>query len=147
MGMGESLGQTLASWMLLHGGLVMLAGFASGAPLGAAILGERAPHLVNGWRVAHSGLSVGGAAILAVGLALPHLDVGDALLRGIAWSFIASGWGFTLVLPYGAWVGQRGLSNAPPTSNRVVFAGNAVGAGGSLLGGALFVVAAWQNLH
>jgi hypothetical protein len=84
--------------------------------------------------------------IIAVGLALPHLGVGDGLLHGIAWCFIASGWGFTLVLPYGAFVGQRGLSNAGPASNRVVFLGNMVGAVGSLIGALLFVVAAWQNL-
>ncbi len=140
------MGESLSNWMLLHGGLVLLAGFASGAPLGGAILGERAPNLINGWRVAHSGLSLGGVAIIAVGLALPQLDVSDALLRGTAWCFIASGWGFTLVLPYGAYVAQRGLSNAGPLSNRVVFLGNLVGAVGSIVGGALFVVAASQNL-
>ena len=140
------MGETLSGWMLLHGGLVLLAGFASGAPLGGAILGDETASRVNGWRVAHSGLSVGGAAMIAVGLALPALDVGDTLLRGIAYAFIASGWGFALVLPYGAFVGQRGLSSSGPASNRFVFAGNLIGAGGSLIGGSLFVIAAWQNL-
>jgi hypothetical protein len=140
------MGETLSSWMFLHGGLVLLVGFATGAPLGGAILADQAANRINGWRVAHSGLSVGGVAIIAVGLALPHLGVGDGLLHGIAWCFIASGWGFTLVLPYGAFVGQRGLSNAGPASNRVVFLGNMVGAVGSLIGALLFVVAAWQNL-
>ena len=138
--------ESLASWMLLNGAIVLLAGFASGAPFGSAILGGRSEDTVRGWRVAHSGLAVGGTAIIAVALALPSLAVGDALARAIAWSFIASGWGFTLVLPYGAFVGQRGLSNTGPASNRFVFAGNMVGAIGSLVGGALLVYAAARNL-
>jgi len=89
--------------LLLSGSMVLLAGLLSGAPMGRAIVRNMGEDTVRGWRVAHSGLTMGGIMIIAVALALPVLALSPMLAAIAAWSFVISSVGFTIGLPLGAW--------------------------------------------
>src|SRR4051812_424474 len=47
--------------LLFHGAVVLLIGFACGAPMGRSIVRGRPEAVVRAWRVAHSSLVAGGA--------------------------------------------------------------------------------------
>lgn len=124
----------LAIHLTLHGAIVLLIGLLSGIPYGIAINQKKPEDIVRGWRVAHSGLSMGGTTMIAFSAVISNLEL-DALFSAIlVWSSVVSGYGFSLALPYGAWVGHRGLANDGTVQNRVVYIGNMMGAIGSLIG-------------
>jgi hypothetical protein len=125
--------------LILHGGIVLLVGLLSGAGLGSAINRGKSEATVRAWRVAHSGIVLGGVMLLALGPVMPHLRLGAAALTALVWSWVASSYAFAIVLPLGAHYGYRGLSGGPPFMNRVVYAGNIIGAAGSLVGTLLLV--------
>ena len=125
--------------LILHGSIVLLVGFLSGAGLGSAVVKGKSEATMRAWRVAHSGIVMGGVLLLALGPVVPHLRIGASALALLVWSFVASAYAFAVVLPVGAHYGYRGLSPAPPFLNRVVYAGNMIGAAGSLVGALLLV--------
>jgi hypothetical protein len=132
--------------LLLNGALVLLAGLLAGAPMGAAINRKRAESVIRGWRVAHSGLTMGGIMLLAVALVVPHLVLSNVLVYLLVGAFVVSAYGFVVALPLGAWKGHRGLKSEPPGVNSIVYAGNLAGAYGSLLGTLILIYGAWRSL-
>jgi hypothetical protein len=125
--------------LILHGGIVLLVGLLSGAGFGSAISRGQSEATVRAWRVAHPGIVMGGVLLLALGPVVPHLRLSAAALTALVWSFVSSSYAFAIALPLGAHYGYRGLSGAPPLLNRVVYAGNIIGAAGSLIGTLLLV--------
>ena len=88
---------------------------------------------------------------------IPALMIAIAAVQGsfktsslMAWSmtyaFVVSGYAFCISLPLAAVVGHRGLSNEGPPAARAVYAGNLVGAWGSMIGALLLVHAAFVSL-
>jgi hypothetical protein len=132
--------------LILHGGIVLLVGLLSGAGFGSAVVRGRSEAAVRAWRVAHSGIVMGGVLLLALAPVVPHLRLGAPALALLVWSFVVSAYAFAVVLPLGAHYGQRGLSSGPPILNQLVYAGNIVGAAGSLVGALLLVWGAWAAL-
>lgn len=102
--------------------------------------------VVRGWRVAHSGLSTGGTTMIAFAAAINLLDANAIALSILVWSSIISGYGFCLVLPYGAWVGHRGLSVGKTIKNQIVYLGNIVGAIGSLISTLALIFSCLQSM-
>ena len=123
----------LSLQLLFHGAIVILVGQLSGIPYGSAIKRKKDEEVVRGWRVAHSGLSMGGTTMIAFAGAITLLDINTIALSILVWSSVISGYGFCLALPYGAWVGHRGLSVGKTIENKIVYLGNMVGATGSLI--------------
>ena len=76
---------------------------------------------------------MGGTTMIAIAAALNLLDINTVALSILVLSSIISGYGFCVALPYGAWVGHRGLSVGKTIENKIVYAGNMVGATGSLV--------------
>lgn len=130
--------------LLLTGSIVLLAGLLSGTPMGRAILKKQGDDAVRGWRVAHTGLTMGGVMILTIALALPKLALDTTLTSIATWGFVISSIGFTIGLPLGAWQGHRGLRSNPRGINTIVYLGNVVGAWGSLVGTILMIYGAWN---
>jgi hypothetical protein len=130
--------------LLLTGSVVLLSGLLSGAPMGRAIVRKLGDDVVRGWRVAHTGLTMGGIMILTVALALPVLALSPILTSVATWAFVISSVGFTIGLPIGAWKGQRGLRSKPQGMNTIVYLGNMLGAWGSLVGTVLMIFGAWN---
>ncbi|HYW18937.1 MAG TPA: hypothetical protein VE956_06390 [Nodularia sp. (in: cyanobacteria)] len=125
---------SLAIQLTLHGAIVILVGLLAGIPYGVAINKKQDENVIRAWRVAHSGLSMGGTTMIAVSAVLSNLQLDLIFTSALVWSFVVSGYEFCVALPYGAWVGYRGLTLEEPKQNQVVYAGNMVGAIGSLIG-------------
>ncbi len=133
--------------LLLHGSIVLLVGLLSGAGFAEAITGAQGEHAERAWRVAHTGLSLGGALFIAIAMALPTLVLSERVVSLLTWSLVASGYGFAVALPFGAAIGMRGLEPVGPASNLVVFIGNTIGSFGSLVGVLLFAWGALRSLR
>jgi hypothetical protein len=134
-------------WLLFHAIIVLLVGLLSGIPYGIAINQKKSEHIVSAWRLAHGSLTLGATMMFAVSAVLTHLVVGVTIKWLIVTAFVASGYSFCLALPIAAWVGQRGLSWLRPTSNRIVYLGNSIGAWSSLGGTLVLLYAAYETLR
>jgi hypothetical protein len=132
--------------LILHGSMILLVGLLSGVGFGSAIVRGKSEAAVRGWRVAHSGLVIGGVLLLALALVVPQLRLSASALALLVWAFVASSYAFAVALPVGAHYGHRGLSSAPPFLNRVVYAGNIIGAAGSLVGTLILLWGAYAAL-
>jgi hypothetical protein len=132
--------------LILHGGIILLVGLLSGAGFGSAIVRGKAEATVRAWRVAHSGLVMGGVLLLALALVVPQLRLRGSVLALLVWMFVASSYGFAVALPVAAHYGHRGLTSDPPFLNRVVYAGNIIGAAGSLVGTLILLWGAYAAL-
>src|SRR5258706_5060804 len=118
--------------LILHGGIILLAGLLSGIPFGRAIVRGKSEAVVRAWRIAHSGLTMGGILLLVVALIMPQLQLSASARAILVWAFVASGYGFAIALPLGAHYGHRGLTSDPPFLNQFVYSGNMIGVAGSL---------------
>jgi hypothetical protein len=135
-----------ARHLLLHAVIVYLVGLLAGLPYGAAINRGDSEERIRAWRLAHGSLVVGATMMVAIAAVLSQLSVGPLARWLIAGSSIASGYGFAVALPVGAWVGQRGLTASGPLSNRFVFAGNSLGVLASLLSAVVLLYACMRSL-
>jgi hypothetical protein len=136
----------LAIQLTLHGAIVLLFGLLSGIPYGIAINRKQDEDKVRGWRVAHSGLSMGGTTIIAISAVISNLQLEPLFASILVWSLVVSGYGFSIALPYGAWVGHRGLSIQGTIANKFVYAGNMFGAIGSLIGTLVLIFGCLKTL-
>lgn len=137
---------SLAIQLLLHGAIVLLVGLLTGIPYGFAITRKKDDNVVRAWRVAHSGLSMGGTTMIAISAVLSNLKLDLIGGSTLVWAFVVSGYGFCIALPYGAWVGHRGLSVEGSAQNKVVYAGNIVGAIGSVIGTMALILGCLKTL-
>ena len=87
-----------------------------------------------------------GTTMIAISAVLSNLKLDPIFGLTLVWSFVLSGYGFCIALPYGAWVGHRGLSIEGPSQNKVVYAGNMVGAIGSLIGTLILILGCLNTL-
>src|SRR5258705_11224117 len=97
--------------LILHGAVVLLIGFACGAPMGRSIVRGRPEAVVRAWRVAHSSLVAGGVMLLAGAGVTAHLKLAGCGLSLMPMSFIASSFTFALALPL---VGHAGFIGPEP---------------------------------
>ena len=107
--------------MICHGMLVILVAMLAGFMLMFNLIGgiEVWPGVIidipmygseAGWVRAHSGGVSNGLLVLAVGLALPQLNLGATARAWTAWGFIYIAWSFTAFYWFGNASSNRGLS-------------------------------------
>jgi len=135
-----------AKQLVLHGAVILLIGFACGAPMGRSIVRGRPEATVRAWRVAHSSLVAGGIMSLAIACVVTYLQLSDWALSLLAVAFIGSSYAFAVALPLGAHFGFRGLTNEPPLLNRIVYVGNILGVVGFFVGALVLVWGAYAGL-
>ncbi len=82
-----------AKYLLLHGGIILLAGLLCGIPLGRAIVRGSPDGSIRAWRVAHSGLSMGAVLLVAVAGVVSLVELSPMWNWVLVWSFVASGYG------------------------------------------------------
>ena len=123
----------LSLQLSFHGAIVLLIGLLSGIPYGSAINQNQSECVIRAWRVAHSGLAMGGTTMIAIAAVINQLEMNAIVLNILVWSSVVSGYGFCLALPYGAWTGHRGLAVGKTVKSNVVYLGNIVGVWGSLI--------------
>ena len=133
--------------LLFHGAIVLIIGQLSGIPYGSAITKKKSEEVVRAWRVAHSGLSMGGTTMIAIAAAIGQLNVNAIALNILVWSSVLSGYGFCLALPYGAWVGDRGLAVGKTVNSNIVYLGNLIGATFSLVSTLALVFCCLQSMN
>jgi len=135
-----------ARQLTFHGAVVLLFGLLCGGPYARAINRGAPPHIVQAWRMAHASLPMGATLMIALSAVLSHFAATPAVKWTIAVSLAVSSYAFCLSLPLGATVGHRGLSSGGPLSARLVYAGNMLGAGASLVGAVALVYASLVSL-
>lgn len=98
------LAAMLAGWMLIFsliGGLEIWPGTIITIPVWGT--GE-------GWVRAHTGGVTNGLLLVAVGLALPKLNLSEAMQKFMAWGLLYVAWSFTFFYWVGNAAGNRGLT-------------------------------------
>ena len=135
-----------ARHLAFHGAIVLLVGLACGAPYGRAVNRSATANVVHSWRVAHAALPIGAVLMFSVAALLSSFAVSSTIKWFIAVALIISSYAFCLSLPLAAVVGHRGLSATGPTSAKLVFAGNLVGAWAAVVATLVFIYAAFVSL-
>jgi hypothetical protein len=135
-----------ARHLVFHGSVVLLFGLLLGGPYARAIQRGAPAHIINSWRVAHLSLPIGATLMFAVAALLSSLNVSALVTWVIALALIVSAYGFCVSTPLAALTGQRGLSSEGPGMGKLVYLGNIVGAVASVVGAAVFMVAAFLSL-
>ena len=92
----------LTKQLIFHGGVILVVGLLCGAPLGSAVVRGKPEETIRARRVAHSSLVMGGILLLALAGIVAQLQLSAWALGLMVWSFVASGYGFAVVLPLGA---------------------------------------------
>ena len=136
----------LSLQLSFHGAIVLLIGLLSGIPYGSAINQNQSECVIRAWRVAHSGLAMGGTTMIAIAAVINQLEMNAIVLNILVWSSVVSGYGFCLALPYGAWIGHRGLAVGKTIESNVVYLGNIVGAWGSLVSASTLIFGCLQSM-
>ena len=132
--------------LVFHGAVVLLVGLLFGAPYGRAVNRNAPEHIVHSWRVAHLSIPIGAALMFGIGAILSQMHSSASLKWVVALSLIVSSYAFCFSLPLAAIVGHRGLSSRGPTSAKLVYVGNMVGAVSSLVAAAALLCAAYESL-
>lgn len=132
--------------LVFHGAVVLLVGLLCGAPYGRAVNQHAPAHIVHSWRVAHLSIPLGAALMFAIAAILSNLRGGASLKWAVTIFLIVSSYSFCLSLPLAAVVGHRGLSSRGPTSAKLVYAGNMVGAVSSLMAAVTLAYVAYLSL-
>ncbi len=81
-------------YVIFHGAIIILIGLFSGLIYWQAIIRNKKPEVIRGWRIAHVFLVIEGMFVVIVGLCIPHLALSDLAVRLLAWIIISSGYGF-----------------------------------------------------
>ena len=117
-----------------------------GAPYAKAIKSGASAQVVNSWRVAHQSLCLGAILMFSVAAILPVLSAPLIMKWLIASTLITSGYAFTIATPLAAITQDRGLVSGSQGWARLVYWGNIIGAGTSLVAASSLVVAAAMSL-
>jgi hypothetical protein len=135
-----------ARQLAFHGAIVLLIGLLCGGPYARAINKGSPAHIVHAWRVAHASLPIGAILMIAVSAVLSSFATASAVKWLITVSLAVSAYAFCVALPLAATVGHRGLSSEGPMSAKLVYAGNMLGAGASLVAAVALVYASLVSL-
>ena len=120
--------------LLFHGALVLVVGLLAGVPYGLSMRRGRPERIERAWRVAHSGLTMGGVLLISTSAVLALVAAESSVERIVAYALVASGYGFCVSLPYAAWGGHDSVFWPSRTAaSWIISIGNIIGAGGSLL--------------
>ncbi len=94
----------------LHGLLILMIGQLGGFPFAKAI--KRKDGSEVAWRVVHSGSSMAGIMLIAIGGLINRLSVSPLINSIILWGIVASTYLFIIGMIIAAVSSQRGIGNA-----------------------------------
>ncbi|PFH07741.1 hypothetical protein BCF11_0079 [Collimonas sp. PA-H2] len=132
--------------LVFHAAVVLLIGLLYGAPYAKAIKRGAAAQIVNSWRVAHLSIPLGATLMFAIAAVLPSFTVSAGFKWSIVGALLLSSYAFCLATPLAVITSDRGLASGAKGLARLVYLGNMVGAGSSLLAAALLVCAGFISL-
>lgn len=143
---GLKLMEISARHLVFHATVVLLIGLLYGAPYARAIKRNLPAHVVHSWRVAHQSIPLGAALMFAVAGILTSFAVGPVFKWAIVGSLIVSSYAFCVSTPLAAITENRGLQRGSQGLAGLVYWGNMVGAGTSLLAATLLAVAGFLSI-
>lgn len=135
-----------ARHLAFHASVVLSAGLLYGMPYAKSIKQGASAQVINSWRVAHLSIPIGATLMFAIAALLPSFAVGAIVKWGIVGSLLVSSYAFCIATPLAAITGNRGLAGGGTGLARLVYLGNIVGAGSSLIAAALLVFASFVSL-
>ena len=135
-----------ARHLAFHASVVLFVGLLYGMPYAKSIKQGAPAQVINSWRVAHLSIPIGATLMFAVAALLPSFAVGAVVKWGIVGSLLVSSYAFCIATPLAAVTGNRGLAAGGNGLARLVYLGNLVGAGSSLIAAALLVFAGFVSL-
>lgn len=138
--------EPVARHLIFHAAIVLIIGLLCGMPYGRAINRKAAESVVHAWRVAHLALPIGAILMLAIAAVLTPFAVTDLVKWTIAASLIISSYAFCCSLLLAPLVGHRGLSSKGPFAAKLVYLGNMLGAGSSMIAAVVLLYAAYVSL-
>jgi len=138
--------EPVARHLIFHAAIVLIIGLLCGMPYGRAINRKASEPIVHAWRVAHLALPIGAILMLAIAAVLTPLAVADLVKWIIALSLIVSSYSFCFSLVLAPLVGHRGLSSKGPFAAKLVYLGNMLGAGSSMVAAVVLLYAAYVSL-
>jgi hypothetical protein len=138
--------QASSRHLIFHGAIVLLFGLVLGAPYARAIKRNATQQVINSWRVAHQSLPIGAVLMFSIAALLPYLNISVQVAWAIAITLIISSYAFCISTPLAAITRDRGLTSGAVGFARFVYLGNIVGALSSLVGAAMFLIAAFVSL-
>ena len=107
---------TFYLYYFLHGLIVLLVGMLGGFPFASAI--KRKNGKETAWRVVHSGSSVAGVMLIAIGVVVHFFTINPLLNCIIFWGIITSTYGFVVSMILAAITGERGIGNNDKEKNK-----------------------------
>lgn len=132
--------------LIFHASIILLTGLLYGAPYARVIKRGAPAQVVNSWRVAHLSIPLGATLMFAIAAVLPSLAVSAVFKWGIVVALLLSSYAFCIATPLAAITRDRGLAIGGTGWARLVYLGNMVGAGASLLAAVLLVGASFVSL-
>lgn len=114
--------------LAFHASVVLLFGVLLGAPYAKAINRPASAQVINSWRVAHQSLPIAASLMFAVAAVLPLHLASQGVNWFIAGTLILSAYAFCVSMPLAAMTGHRGLTTDGKGLQKLVLAGNVIGA-------------------
>ena len=111
-----------ASFLVMHGLIVVLLGLLVGFPYASAVTGGWGAEAERAWLMAHLEGVLNGLLVIALGVAAPHLKLSGAQARWLRLGALAAGYGNIAAATLGAASGARGLVPGGPLANWTVYA-------------------------
>ena len=131
--------------LVFHAAVVLLFGLMLGAPYARAIQRGASAQVVHSWRVPLLSSKNSTPLMLATAAVLGSLQVTESVRSMVVWPMVVSAYAFCVATPLAALTGDRGLQRSEGWG-QVVYAGNMLGAAGSVLSAAVFLGAAAVSL-
>lgn len=132
-------------YYFLNGLIILMVGLLGGFPFAKVI--KRQPEKVVAWRVVHSGGSMGGVMLIAIGAIVQRVLMSPLTSHLIFWGFIISTYALVAAMVVAAFTGERGVGDRKEKSTvwKVVYYAYGLGAILSIFAtGGLILVCIWQ---
>ena len=129
----------LRLFMVKHGAIVALLGALSGLAYTFVITGDL-PGSMQAWHLAHLQGVLTGILVIAASSFITHLPLSLKSRYVVAYSFVITGYCYSIGPLFGAVFGVRGIEPVMPASNLIMYLSN-------LIAGILVVVSLVLTIH
>lgn len=119
------MNQSHRLFMIKHGAVVAFLGALSGLAYTFVITGD-IPGSIRAWHLAHLQGVMTGMLILAVSACITHLNLDQRKCGILAYSFVITGYCYSIGPLWGAVLGVRGIQPVMPLSNIMMFVSNTI---------------------
>jgi hypothetical protein len=120
-------------FMIKHGAIVAFLGALSGLAYTFVITGD-IPGSIRAWHLAHLQGVMTGILIMAVSACVPHLHLDQTKSWILCYSYVVTGYCYSIGPVWGAVFGVRGIEPVMPLANILMFISNTIASISVLIG-------------